>query len=301
MNSRSGYFMEPQNFSVNDGSGIRTIIFFAGCPLRCQWCSNPEGYADPNRVAYYAKTCIQCSKCTHQCQYGIGMDLNRPGEREQCRSCGSCTEACTTGSRKKLIHKYSSEEIRELIERQRIFYRYSGGGVTFSGGEATLQEEMLRDLTYRFYDKGIDLAIETSGYFDFDRVTDILEKQNLIFIDIKHMDSSKHREYTGVGNDRILENISRLSELSVPVIVRVPVIDGVNSDMGNIRKTARFVKSNIRVPKLELLLYHPFGDSKYEALGLSKPSEAFKAPTPEYLKELYRIIEAEGVEAVSYK
>ncbi len=115
------------------------------------------------------------------------------------------------------------------------------------------------------------------------------------------MDSAKHREYTGVGNEKILENISRLSELKVPVIVRIPVIDGVNSDVENIRRTAQFVNSNISVPKLELLPYHLFGDSKYEALGLTKPSKEFKAPAPEYLGELYRIIEGEGVEIVSYK
>lgn len=301
MSCISGYFMEPQNFSVNDGNGIRTIIFFAGCPLRCQWCSNPEGIADPNRVAYYHRTCIKCGRCAGICPFNIGMALNLPAEREKCSSCGLCAGVCTNGSRKKLVHNYSCEQILELIDKQRIFYRYSGGGVTFSGGEATLQADTLRELTNRLYDKGIDLAIETSGYFEFEAVKDILEKQSLIFIDIKHMDSGRHREYTGVGNEKILENISLLAEMKVPVVIRVPVIDGVNSDTENIRKTARFVKENVLAPKIELLPYHSFGDGKYEALGLNKPSKAFKAPTKEHLGELYKIIEASGVEAVSYK
>jgi pyruvate formate lyase activating enzyme len=257
MTGISGYFLEPQNFSVNDGNGIRTIIFFAGCPLRCQWCCNPESWLLP--------------------------------------------EGCKEGSGNGYVHKYSTEQLLELIERQRIFYRFSGGGITFSGGEATLQAEVLRDMTYRLYDKGIDLALETSGCFEFDEVKDILEKQSLIFIDIKHMDSSRHREYTGAGNEKILENASRLSELRVPAVVRIPVIDGVNSDAENIRRTAQFVKGNMVEPKIELLPYHSFGDKKYEALGLPKPSEVFKAPASERLEVLNRIIAAEGVEPVSFK
>lgn len=257
MTGISGYFMEPQNFSVNDGNGIRTIIFFAGCPLRCQWCCNPESWFSP--------------------------------------------EAYPEGGRNGYVRKYSSEQLLELIERQRIFFRFSGGGVTFSGGEATLQAEVLRDLTYRLYDKGIDLALETAGCFEFNAVKDILEKQSLVFIDIKHMDSGRHREYTGVGNEKILENASRLSELGVPVVVRIPVIEGVNSDAENIRRTAQFVKDNVPEPQIELLPYHSFGDSKYEALGLPKPLREFEAPSSERLGELYGIIEAEGVELISYK
>lgn len=301
MNNISGRFMEPQNFSVNDGNGIRTIIFFAGCPLKCQWCSNPESCTGSNKIAYYEKTCIQCGRCVQVCPYGIGINLNDVFERKKCKACGTCVKACPTNSRKNLIYHYNSEEILKIIEKQRIFYRYSGGGVTFSGGEATLQEDMLRELVDRLYDKAIDLAIETSGYFEFDGIKDILEKLNLIFIDIKHMDDNKHRFYTGISNEKILKNISRINELKVPVVVRIPVIDGVNSDIENIRKTAEFVKDNIDVPRLELLPYHLFGDSKYEVLGLEKPSRQFKIPSQETLRELYKIVENEGVEVVSYR
>jgi len=293
--------MELQNFSVNDGNGIRTVIFFAGCPLRCQWCSNPESYTNASKVAHYEKTCIECGRCAQVCPYGVGINLNNSYERKQCKSCGLCAKTCPTNSRKNLIYHYNSEEILKTIEKQKIFYRYSGGGVTFSGGEAILQADMLRELVNILYDKAIDLTIETSGYFNFDDVKDILEKLNLIFIDIKHMDDNKHRFYTGNGNEKILKNISRLNGLKVPVVVRIPVIDGVNSDIENIRRTAEFVKANIDAPKLELLPYHLFGDSKYEALGVEKPSRQFKAPSLEYLRELYKIVENEGVEAVSYK
>lgn len=301
MNSISRYFMEPQNFSVNDGNGIRTIIFFAGCPLKCKWCSNPESCTNSNKIAYYEKTCIQCGRCAQACPYGVGISLKDIGERKKCKSCGLCVEVCSNNSRKSLIYSYDCEEILKIIEKQRIFYRYSGGGVTFSGGEATLQAGVLRELVNRLYDKAIDLAIETCGYFEFSDVKDIFEKLNLIFIDIKHMDDNKHVFYTGVSNKKILSNISRLNELKVPIVVRIPVIDGVNSDIENIRETAKFIKDNIDIPKLELLPYHSFGDSKYEALGLEKPSKQFKSPSQEALRKLYKIVEDEGVEVISFR
>ncbi len=261
MGLTSGYIFELQNFSVNDGNGIRTVVFFAGCPLSCQWCSNPEGIYS-NRISYYEKK---------------------------------------TGSRKILIHHYTSEEILKLLEKQKIFYRYSGGGVTFSGGEAMQQQDLLRELVYSLYDQAVSLAIETSGYFEFDGVKDILEKMDLIFVDIKHMNRDKHEFYTGVSNERILKNIARLNELKVPVVVRIPVIDGVNSDIENIRATAQFVKASLEAPKIELLPYHTLADGKYEALGLEKPSRGFKTPSRQYMVELERIIQQEGVEVVSYR
>lgn len=249
MNNLYGNFMEPQNFSVNDGDGIRTIIFFAGCPLRCKWCANPEGlYIDNN-----------------------------------------------------LVCKYSVEQLLKIIERQEIFYRYSGGGVTFSGGEATLQQSVLRELANKLYDRGINLAVETSGYFEFKEVKDILEKLDLIFIDLKHMDDMKHKMFTGVSNEKILSNIKRLNEVNDNVVVRVPLIVGVNADEDNIINTAKFVKDNTIYPKIELLPYHSLGDEKYEALGIEKPSRDFKRPSVELVKELNQLIQAEGVEVVSYK
>jgi pyruvate formate lyase activating enzyme len=248
MNDLYGYFMEPQNFSVNDGSGIRTTIFFAGCPLHCEWCANPESHNIHNE----------------------------------------------------LVDRYSISQILHIIDRQEIFYRYSGGGVTFSGGEAFNQLDVLRVITNNLYDKAVNMAIETSGYFQFDEVDDILKKLDLIFIDIKHMDSEKHKYFTGKGNELILENVKRMNDLNVPMVVRIPVIVGVNSNKDNIIKTAKFVKNYINNPKIELLPYHNFGDDKYEKLGIKKPSSDFKKPSNELLNELKELIKHEGVKVVSY-
>lgn len=296
-----GYFMEPQNFSVNDGNGIRTTIFFAGCPLHCQWCANPECLEDVRRISFNAETCLSCGKCTLNCPEGVGINLNLPGERAKCISCGRCAECCPAGSRKRLVKRYSVDDMLEILERQEIFYRYSGGGVTFSGGEATLQQDILRALVNNLYDRAVSLAIETSGYFEFEEVCDILNKMDLIFIDIKHMDDSRHKQYTGVGNEKILGNIRKLNKLNVDVVVRIPLIAGVNADRKNIIETARFVKTNIKNPKIELLPYHNFGDEKYEALGIEKPSAEFKSPSDDLLNELKSLIKAEGVDIASFK
>lgn len=301
MENLNGFFMEPQNFSVNDGEGIRTIIFFTGCPLKCKWCSNPESNLNYNRIAYYENTCIKCGSCSNICPSGVAINLNTAASRLKCTNCGTCLQVCPNASRKTFIHKYTSKELLSFVEKQKLFYRYSKGGVTFSGGEATLQDNILRELTYILYDEGINLAIETSCYFDFNKVHDILKKMNLIFVDIKHMDSKQHKLYTGVENEKILSNISRLNELKVPIIVRIPIIEGVNASSENIIKTAKFVKENISNPQIELLPFHSFGNSKYEALGLKKPSKKFYAPSKEKLKDLYKIIEAEGVKITSYK
>lgn len=301
MNNLYGYFMEPQNFSVNDGEGIRTTIFFAGCPLRCKWCANPEGLESVNRTSFNSEICIGCGKCAINCPVGVGINLKLPEERIKCISCGKCAEVCPAKSRKQLIKRYSIDDILKILKRQEIFYRYSGGGVTFSGGEATLQQDMLRELVNKLYDKAFNLAIETSGYFEFNEVKDILEKLDLIFVDIKHMNTSKHKMLTGVSNEKILYNIKRLNELDANVVVRIPLIAGVNANIENIIETAKFVKYNIKNPMVELLPYHNFGDEKYEALGIEKPSRDFEVPSIEFVNEVKELIKAYGIEVVSYK
>jgi pyruvate formate lyase activating enzyme len=296
----NGYFMEPQNFSVNDGDGIRTVVFFAGCPLKCKWCANPESTLDFKRVSFNKESCIGCGKCTQICPEGLNIDLNSTGQREKCTSCSICVENCPTGSRKNLVRMYSDIEMLDIIKSQEIFYRYSNGGVTFSGGEATLQQDILRILVNSLYDRAVNMALETSGYFVFDEVKDILARLDLIFVDIKHMNEKKHELYTGKSNKNILENIKKMNMLGVPIVVRIPVIDGVNSDEDNIKKTAVFVRENIKNPKIELLPYHNFADEKYEYLGLEKMSDNFKRPSNELLSNLKMIIKNEGAESVSY-
>lgn len=244
-----GYLMQMQNFSVNDGTGIRTTVFLSGCPLRCQWCANPEGQTLINPMTRYVTV----------------------------------------------------SEVMKEISRQLIFYRHSGGGVTFSGGEPTVQERFLRTLVFECYDMGISLALETCGYFPFDSVQDILEKMDCIFLDIKHLDEALHLAYTGEKNSLILSNIKEVAALNTELIIRIPAIVGVNATKEHLKDVFSFMKVQCPNAKLELLPYHTFGNEKYEALGLPLLSEAFSAPSKEQLKAFSQLAGSYGIEVVSFR
>ena len=244
-----GYLMQLQDFSVNDGEGIRTIVFLAGCPLRCAWCANPEGQTLRNPMTHWAET----------------------------------------------------EEILGQLRRQAIFYRFSGGGVTFSGGEATAQPEFLGELTDALYDEGFSLALETCGHFDFSRLEPTLRKMDQIFVDLKHMDPERHRQFTGVDNRLILENIRRLAELGVPLVVRIPAILDVNCADSDMEAAFAFLGTLPGDVGLEFLPYHRYGEGKYRALGLEPPGEAFATPTAEQLEGWSRRAGDLGLRVVSYR
>ncbi len=247
--ANGGYIMQMQNFSVNDGEGIRTTIFLSGCPLHCKWCSNPEGQTLENGMTRFV----------------------------------------------------TAEEVVSHISRQMPFYRHSGGGVTFSGGEATLQEQFLRKLTNTLYDMGIHLALETCGYFDFERVKDILNKMELIFFDIKHMSEKEHSELTGKSIKPILENSKRVASLNKEMVVRIPLIRDVNGTEENIRQTISFMKENIPEAKLEFLPYHTFGADKYKKLKREPPSSRYEAPSEEQIRAWKEMACLYDIEVVSYR
>ena len=248
-----GRILQLQHYSVNDGDGIRTIVFFAGCPLHCRWCANPAGLQARNRIMYIASRCIGCGRCTAVCPQQIGCDLNVPGEREKCIGCGACVKACLEHARKNTATDWTVQQVLDWLEKNLLFFRESGGGVTYSGGECTQQPEFLAALVRAVYDMGLNQAIETSGYFPLEKLQPTLDLLDLLFIDIKHMDRDKHRQFTGVDNGLILQNIAALGEQGKNIIIRVPAIMGVNGDEENIRNTARFVRQHLPDPKMELL------------------------------------------------
>lgn len=244
-----GYIMQLQHFSVNDGDGIRTIVFMAGCPLRCAWCANPEGQTRCNAMTHWAET----------------------------------------------------EDILAELRHQAIFFRQSGGGVTFSGGEATAQPDFLREMVDALYDEGFSLAIETCGYFDYAQMAPTLRKMDTIFIDIKHIDPRQHHAFTGVDNALILQNIRRASDEGLPLVVRIPTIVGVNADDETMTRVFDFFEENQIRAKLEFLPYHRYGEAKYEKLGLALPDPRFATPSEEQLAHWAAMAEARGIEVVSYK
>lgn len=297
--SVKGYIMQLQPFSVNDGDGIRTTIFMAGCPLRCKWCSNPEGFTRAEKIGWYKRKCIGCGMCTEVCPEEIGIDMNR--ERAKCTACGKCADICPQNARIHLVSYVDADSVISEIHKHRLFYSYSGGGVTFSGGEATCQPEFLDYLTENLYEMGYSLDIESSGYFDMDKVYRSLERMDLIFMDIKHMDPCKHLYYTGVDNALILENISGLKHFAAEKVIRIPVIGGVNDDDENIRASAAFVHENLPGAKMELLPYHRFGIVKYEALGIPYDHPDFFTPSPARMEEMREIVRSEGIETADFR
>ena len=294
-----GYIMDIQPFSVNDGDGIRTTIFMAGCPLRCRWCSNPEGFSAKPLTGWFVRKCIGCGTCIGSCPQGICIDLNP--EREKCTACGKCAENCPTGARSMMVREMDADDILKEIQKHRLFYSQSGGGITFSGGEATLQTDFLRYLSGEIYDMGYSMDIETSGYFDFDEVRDILGRMDLIFMDLKIFDDDLHREYTGVSNRLILDNIARLAELSTEKVIRIPVIGGVNDNEDNIRASAKYVHLVLPEARMELLPYHEFGKIKYEAAGIPYAGQDFFRPSAERMDELRKIVQEEGVTPADFR
>lgn len=295
-----GRIVNIQHFSVNDGEGLRTTVFLEGCKLKCKWCSNPDSWNNIVKLGVIKEKCKSCNKCIEVCDRNITSLFDRKQVNSNCNLCGKCVSNCVNNAICIMTKDMTVEEVVKEIEKDRIFYINSGGGVTFSGGEATLQSDFLRKLVNKCYDKGINMAIETCGYFDFNKVKDIIEKLDYIFVDIKSMDDNVHREYTGVSNELILENITKMASLNIPMTIRIPVISDINDSIENIRDTVRFVKENTIDGSIELLPYHKFGIEKYKALGLEDFIYQFKTPEESLMLELKKTIEDMGVKVVKY-
>ena len=301
MKQCKGTIFQIQRWSINDGEGVRSTVFLKGCPLRCKWCANPESWNKKTEVLFFQEKCIGCNRCSSVCSTNaitIEKAINHLN-REKCCGCAKCCEVCPTGARKMIGSTVTVEDVLKVIKRDAIFYRESGGGVTFSGGEPFAQPEFLRQLVVACNQLGLDTAVETSGYFDFEQVKDIIEYLDCVFVDIKHMDDEKHKEMTGVSNHTILENIVQISQMHPNTIVRVPLMEEVNANEQNIKSMCEFLKKNTRVKGVELLPYHDFGESKYSAVGAH--SQIFTTPNDAKMEDIKTIISTYGICILDFK
>ena len=254
-----GVVLEIERWSSKDGPGIRTVVFMKGCPLRCTWCCNPESWSPAPQIAFFEERCRECGKCIEVCPQSIA----RPGIGSGCTACARCVEACGYGARELMGKRMSVGEVLSIIERDRVFYRQSGGGVTFSGGEALAQPAFLRELVRGCRAAGLPMVLETCGHWQWPAVEDIVTGMDMIFFDIKHMDAAVHRRVTGVDNGLILQNARRIACLEIPLFIRVPLIPTINDSQENLAATAAFVSQELgSVVGVEVLPYHTLGMNK---------------------------------------
>lgn len=257
--SRKGLIFNIQRFSIHDGPGIRTVVFFKGCPLRCLWCHNPEGQIMKKEMVIWDDRCIGCKTCVKTCSNSAVEDPSK------CILCGECVKECPAGAREIAGKEMTVEEIMTEIEKDRVFYEESSGGVTFSGGEPLFQPAFLINLLKKCKENGVNTAIETCGYSSWETLLSVSKYTDLFLFDIKVMDEQSHRKFTGVSNKMILENLKRLSSNHRNILVRIPVVPGVNDSIENINKTAEFV-SSLGIKEVHLLPFHKGGVEKYRRL-----------------------------------
>lgn len=275
--SQQGVIFDIQRFTISDGPGMRTEVFLKGCPLRCRWCSNPEGLSQTLQPGVYSAKCItreNCGDCLAVCAHdALVFSEGKLSviDREKCAGCFRCAEACPADAIRKWGEVMSVADCMEIIRRDKVFYDRSGGGVTLSGGEPLMQSDFAAQLLRACEEEGFHTCCDTALSTAWANVEQILPYTDLIISDIKHMDSRKHKEYTGVSNERILDNLRRLSRTETRIILRIPVIPGVNDDDDNIEKTADFILRDMggRVETLQLLSYMRLGLEKYQSLGMA--------------------------------
>ena len=279
-----------QKCSIHDGHGLRTLVFFKGCPLRCKWCSNPESQSYQAEIMESPSKCIGCGACMKVCpEQAISLKEDGPRiDRSKCVHCFRCTDRCYAGAKYPVGREYEIQELYKEIEKDKIFYDMNGGGVTFSGGEPLTHPEYLRDIAKVCRAHGIHVQLESCGCGDYEKFKEALPYVNAMFMDIKHMDSAVHKELTGAGNELILENIRKIDAFGIPITIRTPVIPGCNDSEENIRRTAAFIKTLGGVKEYELLPYHQFGVNKYKALGRVYPLGDVDTPSDEEIRRLVK-------------
>jgi pyruvate formate lyase activating enzyme len=294
------FIFDIKRYAINDGPGIRMVIFFKGCNLNCAWCHNPESISSRQERLYTQSKCIACGTCAVACPEKA-ITLTADGivtDPEHCRLCGKCAEACPTTAIELSGKEMSISEIMEEIEKQRIFFDQSGGGVTFSGGEPLLHHDFLIQLLDECGNRGIHRAVDTAGLVNIEILKEVAKRTDLFLFDLKIMDSEKHRRWIGVPNEQILENLKILAETGAEINIRVPLIGGVNDDDENLIRTAGFVASLSGEKKLvSLLPYHKIAESKYQKLGRPESFIALDQSSEESQQKAISIFQRMGIEA----
>lgn len=294
----SGIVFDIQKFSLHDGPGIRTTVFLKGCGLRCWWCHNPESQHPRPELLLRAELCIQCGACVAECpQAAIQLDGDTyVTDRALCERCGACVAACVAEAREISGQEMTVEQVMDEVLRDVIFYDESGGGVTFSGGEPLLQGDFLFGLLRACKAHDLHTVVDTCGYASTHTLARVRPYVDLFLYDLKVMDDARHREVTGVSNALILDNLHYLAEHDHPVVVRVPVIPGINDDEDNLRQISELVRSMSNIQRVNILPYHKLGKDKYDRLARANPMPETDEPSKDAMLEVKQLLESCGLD-----
>jgi pyruvate formate lyase activating enzyme len=298
--SATAIIFDIQRFSLHDGPGIRTTIFFKGCPLSCAWCQNPESQRIRPELIFYEERCIRCFICSEICsENAISENSTLRFNPKQCNVCGNCVSNCTTNSLRIVGKKWNADDLINEIAKDIDFFIDSRGGITLSGGEPFLHTEFLLQWLPKVQKKKIHITIETCGMVKWKQIEKLLPLLDLVFYDLKHMNDTVHKQYTGQGNTRILKNFSKLSKNGKGLQARMPVIPGVNDTPENIKATADFLKTNDQ-NNIHLLPYHNLGEAKLNKIDTQLRPLNIAPLNSEQLQEIQKLFKKEEIHAVLY-
>ncbi len=290
-----GVVFDIQRYSLHDGPGLRTNVFLKGCPLRCQWCANPESQNLQPELALFAHNCIECGQFAEACPVGWGIHSGPGWTGELSEKYRPRAAICPTEAIHQIGERRTAGQVIKTVLRDAPFYE-DGGGMTLTGGEPTMQPDMARALLRLARDEYISTAIETCGHTPWPVLEQLLPFLDLILFDLKHMDSETHRAVTGVGNKLILSNLRRLAAIKAPLVVRVPLIPAFNASAKNLRAIANFVlELNVSAKAIDLLPYHALGKAKYKALGRDYPWNDRNSLADSEIEALARAVESCGL------
>jgi pyruvate formate lyase activating enzyme len=299
-----GIIFDVKRFALHDGQGLRTTVFFKGCPLACQGCHNPEGQAVGLELIFRPDRCTLCGDCVPACPHQV-LAMAK-GElmvsRDRCGLAGGCVEACLPGALEMVGRLYSADELLDVLEEDRVFYDESGGGVTFSGGEPFAQPEFLKALMEGCRERELPAVLDTCGHADPGVFREVAPLASALLFDLKLMDEARHEEFTGAHNRWILENLRWAAEaLQLPrpqrsaLTVRIPLIPGINDDEDNLLASAHFLAGLPAPPPVDVLPYHRLGVDKYERLGREYPLPDVAPPPGDRVTLAVRLLEEAGL------
>ena len=296
-----GLIFDIRKYSIHDGPGVRTTVFFKGCPLECRWCCNPESQAGRLELVWVGERCLGCDLCLSVCEkaaLGVAADGGRTIDRERCDCCGACARRCPGEALNLIGRRVSVDEVLEEVARDALYFEASGGGLTLSGGEPLAQPDFAAELLRRYKreERGGHTAVETCGFVAWSVIERVAPDVDLFLYDLKHLDPEEHRRLTGEGNQLVLDNARRLAAAGYAMVMRLPLIAGVNDRREQLEAAADFILSLPGVRRLDLLPYHRLGEPKYRRLGKAYPLAGEPSLSSEPVARAAEILATKGLE-----